>query len=302
MEVYRSQPYQEVSLEYSIPSGLGDGGIPAEYILTDLTDLSVVTGDIEVESGESYTVQVPGLYDNDYRLEIVANGEPLFDETYEVVRRYVNPSEEAPEEESLADYEKYEEIARAIIDSVIPEGFYYTKKIIETTGLGADYLPLWPDAKKLLKVYENNVLVYDSDYPELYPVNFEITKDKSAITVKYAGTFNRSESAPNVIPAAYSDLLDMQFAYRGFVQTYDYIVVVEAGYANIPQDIVRATRLLIEDIACGKLDYYKRYMIYYSTDQFKIRFDDQVFEGTGNLIVDKILSKYAKSIKTVGVL
>jgi hypothetical protein len=60
--------------------------------------------------------------------------------------------------------------------------------------------------------------------------------------------------------------------------------------------------MLVEDIDCGKLDYYKRYISDYSTDQFKIKFDNKVFEGTGNVLVDKILSKYYKSITRLGVL
>jgi hypothetical protein len=78
--------------------------------------------------------------------------------------------------------------------------------------------------------------------------------------------------------------------------------VLEHGYKKIPNDIVRAAELLIEDISCGKLDYYKRYVSDYNTDQFKIKFDTRVFEGTGNILVDKILSKYAKSIRGLGVL
>jgi len=60
--------------------------------------------------------------------------------------------------------------------------------------------------------------------------------------------------------------------------------------------------LLVEDIKCNNLDYAGRYIKDYNTDQFKIKFDDRVFEGTGNMIVDKILSKYAKSIRIIGVL
>jgi hypothetical protein len=65
---------------------------------------------------------------------------------------------------------------------------------------------------------------------------------------------------------------------------------------------VTAAETLIDDIVCGRLDYYQRYASQYSTDQFNVRLDDRVFEGTGNAIIDKILSKYSKSIRTVGVL
>lgn len=302
MEIYRNQPHQDVSLEYTIPENTGTGSFTVEYYLTDMADLSVTTGEATVENEETYSLPVSGLYDNTYRLEVLHDGEYIWDETYEVVRRYIDPASVAPNDASLAEYEIHEEIARAIVDSVIPEGFYYKKKTLETVGLGADYLPLWLDAKKVLKVYENNVLVYDAADPSAYPVNYEITKDKTAVTIKYDGAINKDQSAPNIIPGSYSDLLDMQFSYRGFVREFDYRLVLEAGYTKVPQDITRAMTLLIDDIACGKVDYYKRYISDYGTDQFKLKFSDRVFEGTGNLIVDKILSKYAKSIRTVGVL
>jgi hypothetical protein len=70
----------------------------------------------------------------------------------------------------------------------------------------------------------------------------------------------------------------------------------------VPSDIVRAATLLIDDIKCGRNDYYQRYISAYNTDQFRLQFDKRVFEGTGNIVVDKILSKYAKSITRLGVL
>jgi hypothetical protein len=129
-----------------------------------------------------------------------------------------------------------------------------------------------------------------------------VSSDKTAIIEKSTDNINRAESAPLVLPAAASDSLDPQFIYRGFGRGWDYLVTVEHGYTTVPSDIVRATEMLIHDIECGKLDYYKRFISSYNTDQFRIQFDKGLFEGTGNIIVDKILSKYAKSITKLGVL
>ena len=82
----------------------------------------------------------------------------------------------------------------------------------------------------------------------------------------------------------------------------DLILLLETGYKVVPMDIQDATKLLIEDIRCGKLDYYKRYISNYSTDQFKIQYDKRMIEGTGNIIVDNILSKYVNNISRPGVL
>ena len=59
---------------------------------------------------------------------------------------------------------------------------------------------------------------------------------------------------------------------------------------------------MMEDIKCGKLDYYKRYVTAYNTDQFRIQFDKSVLNGTGNMLVDKILDKYANTILKPGII
>jgi hypothetical protein len=131
---------------------------------------------------------------------------------------------------------------------------------------------------------------------------YEVTSDKTAIVEKSTDNINRAESAPLVLPSASSDSLDPQFIYRGFGKTWDYRITVEYGHTSVPSDIVKATEMLVHDIECGKLDYYKRFISSYNTDQYRIQFDKGLFEGTGNILVDKILSKYTKSITKLGVL
>lgn len=287
-----------------IPSGSVEAKIDVtspstsyDYVITDLTDSSVIEGSAISNSQSKVTIALPSKYDGSYSVT-VDDEEHYFD----VVRPYVDPTTLADSASEIAKMAKHELLARAIIDSVITEGFYYKKKIIETTGIGADYIPLWTDAKKVVKLYENNVLLYDADNEEDYPTKYVVTDDKTAIIEYYADRINRLESAQLLIPEASSDIIDTKYVYRGFPRTFDYRIVVMSGYPKLPADLQRAAELLIEDIACGKLEYYQRYITSYNTEQFKIQFQSRVFEGTGNILVDKILSKYAKSIKTLGVL
>jgi len=226
----------------------------------------------------------------------------LNEQYFDVVRPYINSNNKGNTASEIAAYASNEELARAIIDSVCDVEFYYKKKVIQTTGQGLDYLPIWVDAKKVLKVYENNVLLYDADDLENSVSAFEIIPDGSAITMTFSDAINRDESARILLPSSPTDITELDYSARGFPKTWDYTVVLEVGYNKVPADIVRATELLIHDIDCGKLDYYKRYIGSYNTDQFRIQFDKTVFDGTGNLIVDKILDKYRKPIEFVGVL
>jgi hypothetical protein len=292
-----------VDVEFTIPAAYTSNEEFAATV-TDLADLSSTTQTVTENAAYVWTINLSGKYDTDYRVVITDASENIIhDDTYQVRRPYLDPNTLAETASDIAAKSLNEELARAIIDSVIPQGFYYKKTTFETTGLGADYLPLWVDAKKILQVYENNVLVYDASDPTAYVRNFEIIKDKTAITQTYTGELNRSESADLILPAGSTDYLDLNFGiWGGFPKTYDYRVVVESGYTSVPSDIARAVALLINDIECGQLDYYKRYVTAYNTDQYKLQFDKRSFEGTGNILVDKILSKYAKSITRLGVL
>lgn len=273
-------------------------GTEYTYTVTDLADQSTTTGTVTADSNLVVTVPLPDKYDGSYHVA-VDSGEAYVD----VVRPYVDPTTKGDTASEIAEFAKHEELARAIIDAVVSEGFYYKKKVIDTTGIGSDYIPLWTDAKKVLKLYENNVLMYDADNSSEYSTSYSITDDKTAIIETYPDQINRLEGSQLIMPAGGSDIYDIKYVYRGFPKTFDYKIVLETGYPSLPSDIVRAAELLADDIACGKLDYYQRYIKAYNTDQFKIQFDDsRVFEGTGNIIVDKILSKYAKSIRAVGVL
>jgi hypothetical protein len=298
MEILRVSPYAEIPVNFVIPAGITNSDITVT--ITDMADLSISTLEfLDSATADVLDISLPGKYDSSYRVEIIKDigtvGESILkDETYEIVRPYVDPSTKAITASDIAAYGLNEEIARAIIDSVIPEGFYYKKKVLHFEGSGSDFLPIWDDVKKVLCVYENNVLVEDRFY--------EVASDKTAIIEKSVDNINRAESAPLVLPAAASDSLDPQFIYRGFGRGWDYLVTVEYGYTAVPSDIIRATEMLVHDLECGKLDYYKRFISSYNTDQYRIQFDKGLFEGTGNIIVDKILSKYAKSITKLGVL
>lgn len=291
MEILRVPPYS-INATFSV-----DADTEYEVSVLDMVDLSISTQTLTSDSDGVLTVSLPSDRDGEYTVSF-DNEEELVT----VVRPYVDPNTLGTTASEIAKYTRYERIARGIIDSIIPEGFYYKKHVLQTTGLGSDYIPLWVNARKIFTVEENNILVYDSSDPDSYARSFEITKDKTAIVESYSGGLNRMEGAPIYLPFAATDNTDLDYSYRGFPKTYDYTFVLGVGYKNIPSDIVTAAETLIDDLACGRLEYYQRYVAQYSTDQFAVKTDERIFDGTGNFVVDKILSKYAKSIRTVGVL
>ncbi len=278
-------------------TGLGPGTYT--YTLTDLADHSVTTDDFIIETtSDIFAVPVPGYIDGEY--EISVGG---IVDTISVVRPYVDPNTLGTTASEIADYAKNEMIARAIIDSQLGSvNFYNKKSVYDVIGNGLDYMPIWKDVNRVLKVYENNVLVFDIDTPETNAFDYQITLDKTAITKVFTEQTNLITASNPQLPIANSDYAYGQRNLGTFVTGNDYIFVLDTGYKNVPSDIQRAAEMLIDDLKCGKLDYYQRYVTGYNTDQFRIQFDKKVLEGTGNIIVDKILSKYNKSITRVGVL
>ena len=330
--VLRLPPYP-LSITYTVPDE------SADYILV-IEDVGEQTEVEEFISGESggdssstgkITYELTGdfiKYDKSYAVTVYEDidgerGDIVLEDNLQIERPYIDPTALAlsfneTSATEIAKYKEYESLARAIIDTVV-DGFYYRRKYIEVVGQETDYMPLWDRTHKILKVYENAELVYDIDDPDgpaLVEYTFLITKDKTAITkdpVQAVDSINRAERRPARLPVASSDsfaIFDTEDS--GNVQTItpgvafpegaDYIFLVETGYKVVPIDIQDAIKLLIEDIKCGKLDYYKRYVKNYSTDQFKVEYDKRMIDGTGNIIVDKILAKYVDNIVRPGVL
>ena len=323
MIVLRQPPYDsfisytlEPSTEYHVVIKDDDVDVVFEDTLTS-SNTGVLSIDWTGTYGEDDKLYDFRKYDETYHVEITADGEIAGEDNLTVERPYLDPTTLGQTASDISIAKDHERLARAIIDSVTG-GFYFKTTWLEPVGQGTDYMPIWEKAYKILKVYENAELVYDAslEVPAIGEWNYAITKDKTAITKdpNYAILdFNRAESAPVGVNMAASDSISMfDTSDSGntlglksgvlFNQGTDYLFHLETGYKVVPYDIQDATRMLINDISCGKLEYFKRYVTDYSTDQFKISIDGSAFSGTGNILVDKILDKYVTNVKKPGIL
>ena len=304
--------------------------------LVEIPILSNSAGIIETQLPNYFS-----RYDDEYRGEIYLNvsdtpeltvvrGDLVWIDTITIMRPYVDPDNLANTPEDQADAEMYEAIARAIINS-ITGGFMYKRETVETVGMGNDYLAIPFRLNKIVKVWENDVLVYDAEStdPEWSNrYNYYITPDKGSISVAIADStgYNRLQSKPvsqlrgrsdsftayntNDTPNYATDSVSYNtkiFTDAGggspmFPSGWDYVVIVEAGWPIIPQDIKQATTLIVNDLRCGNTPYANAYIKDYKSDQFTLSFDDRVFHDTGNRIADKILSAYVRPIYRLGVL
>lgn len=302
MEVMRVPPYP-LTTTWTLP-------IPNyEYVIyvEDLVDHSVEETNLFSDENGKLVYELPlekVQYDRNFFIKFydTEHEHTLFESNLDIIRPYTNPTELGTTASEIEEYKMLELVARSIIDSQVSDGFYNHKQIIQAVGQGSDYFSLWVNANKVLKVYENNVLVFDVDTPEENVYNYIVTLDNTAIQRVETEELNRYESAVPNLPVGRGDLGYYGYSPIAFPRGYDYTIIIDTGYKAVPADVEYATKLLIEDLKCGKLDYYKRYVTSYNTDQFRIQFDKSMFNGTGNFLVDKILDKYANTITKPGII
>jgi hypothetical protein len=209
----------------------------------------------------------------------------------DVIRPYTNISTLATDlNKTTNQVKEMERIARYIIDSEVSQGFAYVRKEKEIVGNGSDYLVVNEKINKLYKVYENGTLLYDST-SDTNELTFTISKDKTSIVPLH------EESNKTEYPQVWRD----RYLSRAFSDGYDYVIDADFGYKVVPQDIQEATRLLCSDISSDNMKYLNKYIESFDNDDFKIKFAKNFNASTGNLVVDRILTKYKNNIR-IGVL
>jgi hypothetical protein len=318
MEVLRVPPYP-ITTTWDVPEANAQYTIYVE----DLVDHSFETLTVTSDANSKIQYILPrskAQFDREFLFrvhEVDINGEIVVDSNLTVYRPYVDPNMLGTTASEIMEYKELEIVARSIIDTFLQEGsgtggaFYNHKLIIQQVGQGTDYFPLWHNTNRVLKVYENNVLVYDYDTKTDWELQYAVTLDNTSIyrfpkseLTSPTSEYNRTEYSPTHLPIGMGDLGFYGRSGYGvaFPKGYDYVFIVDAGYKAIPPDVELATKYLIEDIKCGNNDYWKRFITQYSTDQFDVKFAPQFLEGTGNIIVDKILSNYKGNLLKPGIL
>jgi len=282
-----------------VPTVSFSGLVPStEYTLsyTDMvTDLefsdestSNVSGEVTFTLDARYA-KYDGLLD-----AVITNylDEEVITTNIDVVRPYISDlaALSTSLNKSLSAVKDMERTARYIIDSEVTQGFGFVRKEKEFVGNGSDFLVINEKINKLYKVYENGVLLYDSE-SENNEVTFAISKDKTSI-VPVEAQQNKTE---------YPEVWRDRYLGRSFADGYDYIIDADYGYKVVPQDIQEAAELLCSDMSSDNMKYLNKYIESFDNEDFKIKFAKNFNASTGNLVVDRILNKYKNSIR-VGVL
>jgi hypothetical protein len=300
MEVLRLPPYP-LSTTWDVPSANTSYTVYVEDLIDHSSETSTVISN--AQSKLIYSIpQSKAQFDREFLFRVSDSlGNVVVDSNLDILRPYYDYRTLGNTATEISEYKMYELIARSLIDSIVEDGFYNNKHVIEAVGNGADYYPLFKQANKVLKVYRNNVLVYDSALTENAEV-YTVSLDHSSIIRVIEGEQNRRNFGSVYLFSGSDDFGPALYPLGTFAPGDDFIFVLDTGYKAVPAEVEYATKMLIEDIKCGKLEYYKRYVTSYSTDQFRVQLDKSALDGTGNILVDKILSKYTRNISRPGVL
>jgi hypothetical protein len=221
----------------------------------------------------------------------------VYETNVDVIRPYCNVSLVGEKLElTTKEAEEYERVARYIIDSQTAP-FTYLKKYKELVGGGYDYLPVDERLLFIWKVYENGILNYNAEGdPSENDGIYKISTDRTSIILD-----NTTITAPGMNRMNYASVWRDRFLDIDFPDGYEYLVLGDFGWRTIPQDIQEACELLMQDLSRNNLRYATRYIESFDNEDFKIKFQKDYSTNTGNMIVDKILSKYKTFIK-IGVL
>ena len=223
-------------------------------------------------------------YSGNLEFNIYQSGSAVYSDGVKVIRPYCDISNI---KEVLgitsAQAVEYESTARAIIESQAGE-FQFVRKNKEISGMGMDFLPVNERIETLYKMYENGELIHDSTSATLNL--YQISVDRSSI-VPIDQIQNKVE---------YQKVWRDRYLDVSFANGYDYLVDGDFGYRFIPQDIQKACRLLITDLSQNNMQYINKYIEMFDNVEFRVQFAKEFARGTGNMIVDNILSKYKNRI------
>jgi len=283
MEILRLPESGSIQATFDVP--VSNAIYTASY--TDLITGKSYSASATSTNNKSITFTLDNYYmtySGDIEFSIYRSGSIIYSDLVRVVRPYCDISSiKNVLSITSAKAIELESTARAIIESQAGE-FHFIRKEKEISAMGLDFLPVNERIETLYKMYENGELIHDSSNSELNL--YRISVDKSSIVP--IDTIQNKVEYQKVWKDRYLDV--------SFANGYDYLLDADFGYRVIPQDIQKACSLLITDLSNNNMQYINKYIEMFDNVEFRLQFAKDFAKGTGNMIVDNILSKYKNRI------
>jgi hypothetical protein len=281
MEIYRDSSQQLPTKIYVNRSLTDATASPAPSVSLKLNGVALSAHMVTKESTGVYVTQLK-FSDTFEEGELeatwsfIVNGESITrTEIHTVVTPYVDIDSlyELPyTDQEVRMAEKY---ARNQINTFTGQKFGKHKSWVKAQGNGTDTLILPERIISPTHIYENEVLVWEEGETdnsiELLEFALKILDREDPIESMTTGTL-----------------------YRGgrFVEGYTYEVMGDFGYTHVPDDILYCGNMLVDDYFCKDKAWRTKYAQKINSGDFSVDLNSRVFSGTGNSIVDAILSDY----------
>lgn len=183
------------------------------------------------------------------------------------------------------DIRNAEKLARTVIDGYTGQRFGKRTGWQEVFGYGSDALFLTEPMLQIDKMYENDMLVYDTTVsPSVNAFGFNITlsQTKKVVRIVNAGWDVR-----------YDNNIDPTILYYGrFRNNSRYRFEGVIGWDYVPPNVKLATILLAGDYLAHDAAWRNKYLQEVSLSEISFKMHNGAFNGTGNLIVDNMLDMY----------
>lgn len=293
---YLRTDYDDLQISFTAASGIT--GVTFEVYDLD-TDEFVQSGTTSSAASLVFNGTLTSdsvQYDRNVKIEWISSTASGASSTYEIAS-IVRPFATATRIRALADIDssvtdaslkKQEKKARLTIQALTGIDFLKKYKSVVTYGNNSDVLTLTEPVIRIDKVYEDDILIYDSiSSPSVNNFDYGIEPAVSKYRIKAVN--QNSEIERGLLESPDFSILPYDGIFKKDVQ---YRIVGIFGYGYVPPEIEQAAALLVEDYLCDDSSIRNKNIAKLSNDSYNLSYASNFAEGSGNILVDNLLSKF----------
>lgn len=193
-----------------------------------------------------------------------------------------------PNYKSFRELMAAERYARKQIESYTGQKFYLYDDVEVVYGYESDVLPLSSKIQDLHELYENDVLLLDN-INQINNLSYDIRITESGYGIRV----NRNNILDNTVYTANGMVPpSIHDSYGVFKSNIPYKVQGRYGWETVPDEVELAAIELMKDYFSKDLIWRNKYIKNISTFDWDFEYTSEVYGGTGNAYVDKLLEDY----------
>lgn len=186
---------------------------------------------------------------------------------------------------SASKLQRLERRARLNINAHLGFNFYKEKRSITIYGNNTDVLELPDSIHRIDSIYEDDLLIYERDN-ETYQLDYPIQIGPSLNRIRIGNT---AEVNKEIFESPKFSI----FYFEGtFKKDYAYRIDGVWGWEYVPSEIEEATALLVNDYLCNDFNIRNKNIAQLTNDSYDVKYAANAATGTGNLVVDNLLSPF----------